>query len=50
MYKYVPKAYSGIYDCGVYKNLRVVYLILLNYKSIYDETVSKNCEVLQVSL
>lgn len=21
MYRYVPKAYSGIYDCGVYKNL-----------------------------
>ena len=25
--KYVPKAISGINDCGVYKNLRVAYCL-----------------------
>ena len=44
--KYVPKAISGINDCGVYKNLRVAYLFT-DCKSIYDEAVSNVRENLQ---
>ena len=50
MYKYVPKAYLGIYDCGVYKKLVSSIFNLLDYESIYVEAVSKNREVLQISL
>ena len=50
--KYVPKAISGINDCGVYKNLRVAYLFT-DCKSIYDEAVSnvrENLRHLDVSV
>ena len=37
-------AKSGFYDCGVYKNLWVVYLFI-DYQSIHIEAVTANREI-----